>query len=349
MNKIYKVSELAEMIGATINGNPDHEISGVNSLKLANANEITFLSNVKYRSQLEKSKAAVILVAEDWKFPPQEGQTLLYCKNIDKSFSKLCKLFAPEPQKFEPGIHPSAVVHPTAQIAEGVYIGPTAVVEANAVIGKNTVIGACVYVGENVEIGENCMIYPNVSIMRMCKLGNKIIIHGGATIGGDGFGFNATFTGLVKVPQDGIVQIDNDVEIGANSTIDRARFGKTWIKKGVKIDNLVHVAHNVIVGESSVLIGQCGIAGSAEIGRGVIVAAQAGVNGHITLGDGSKVAGCSAVQRSLAPGASAFGTPAESEEDFIERHMLPRKVRKLTARLEKLEAELAALKGEKAE
>ena len=205
MNKIYKVSELAEMIGATINGNPDHEISGVNSLKLANANEITFLSNVKYRSQLEKSKAAVILVAEDWKFPPQEGQTLLYCKNIDKSFSKLCKLFAPEPQKFEPGIHPSAVVHPTAQIAEGVYIGPTAVVEANAVIGKNTVIGACVYVGENVEIGENCMIYPNVSIMRRCKLGNKIIIHGGATIGGDGFGFNATFTGLVKVPQDGIV------------------------------------------------------------------------------------------------------------------------------------------------
>ena len=240
-------------------------------------------------------------------------------------------------------------IHPGAKIGEGVSIGPTAVVEEGAVIGKGSVIGACAYVGHFVTIGENCLIYPNVSIMRYCRIGSRVIIHAGATIGADGFGYNTTFTGLVKVPQNGIVQIDNDVEIGANSTIDRARFGKTWIKKGVKIDNLVHVAHNVIVGECSALIGQCGIAGSAEIGRGVIVAAQSGVNGHITLGDGSKVAGASAVQRSVPPGAMVFGTPAESEEDFIERHMLPRKVRKLAARLEKLEALLAAGKEGSAE
>lgn len=349
MSKIVKAAELAELIGGQTEGDANREITGVNSLKLAAESDVSFLSNIKYKIQLDNTKAGVVLVAEDWKFPPQENQTLIRCKNPDKAFTKVCGLFAPEPQKFEPGIHPSAVVHPSAKIGEGSTICATAVIEQGAVIGKNTVIGAGVYVGEFTTIGDNCMIYPNVSIMRYCKLGNKLIIHAGTTIGSDGFGFTPTFTGLVKVPQNGIVQIDDNVEIGANCTVDRARFGKTWIKKGVKIDNLVHVAHNVIVGESSALIGQCGIAGSAEIGRGVIVAAQAGVNGHITLGDGSKVAGCSAVQRSLPPGASAFGTPAESEEDFIERHMLPRKVRRLTARLEKLEALLAELEQKKSE
>ena len=340
MSKAFPVSELAQMVNGVLKGDASLEITGVNSLKLAAPNEASFLSNVKYRQQLDVSKAGAVLVPEDWKFPPKENQILIHCKNPDKAFTKICNLFAPEPQKFEPGVHPSAVVHPSAKLAEGVYVGPTAVIEQGAVIGKNTVIAAGAYIGEFVEVGENCMISPNVCVMRFCKLGSRLIIHSGTVIGADGFGFTPTFTGLVKVPQNGIVQIDNDVEIGANCTIDRARFGKTWIKKGVKIDNLVHVAHNVIVGESSALIGQCGIAGSAEIGRGVIIAAQAGVNGHITLGDGSKVAGCSAVQRSLAPGASAFGTPAESEEDFIERHMLPRKVRKLAERLAKLEEKL---------
>jgi len=343
MNKQVTAAELAELIGGTVEGESTRTASGVNSLKLAQESEVSFLSNIKYKSQLENTHAGIVLVAQDLPMAPKEQQTFVRCANPDKAFTKVCGLFAPEPQKFEPGIHPSAVVHPSAQLAEGVYVGPTAVIEQGAVIGKNTVIGAGVYVGEFTRIGENCMIYPNVSILRHCQLGNKIIIHSGATIGADGFGYTPTFTGLVKVPQNGIVQIDDNVEIGANSTVDRARFGKTWIKKGVKIDNLVQVAHNVIVGESSALIAQSGIAGSAELGRGVIIAAQAGVNGHITLGDGSKVAGCSAAERSLPPGAAAFGTPGESQEEWVDRHMLPRKVRKLTARIEKLEALLAEL------
>ena len=349
MSKTVKAAELAELIAGTVEGDAGREASGVNSLKLAAENEVSFLSNIKYKIQLDHTKAGIVLVAQDLPFQPKENQTFIRCANPDKAFTKVCGVFAPEPQKFEPGVHPSAVVHPSAKLAEGVYVGPTAVIEQGAVIGKNTVIGAGVYVGEFTQIGENCMIYPNVSILRFCRLGNKIIIHSGATVGSDGFGFTPTFTGLVKVPQNGIVQIDDNVEIGANTTIDRARFGKTWIKKGVKIDNLVQVAHNVIVGESSALIAQCGIAGSAELGRGVILAAKAGVNGHITLGDGSKVAGCSAAERSLAPGASAFGTPGESQEDWVERHLLPRKVRKLTARIEKLEAMLAELQQKKAE
>lgn len=349
MNKTVKITELAELVGGTIEGDSAREASGVNSLKLATETEVSFLSNIKYKIQLDATKAGIVLIAADLKLHPRENQSFIRCANPDKAFTKVCGVFAPEPQKFEPGIHPTAVVHPTAQLAEGVYVGPTAVIEQGAIIGKNTVIGAGVYVGEFTRIGENCMIYPNVSILRRCILGNKLIIHSGATIGADGFGFTPTFTGLVKVPQNGIVQIDDNVEIGANTTVDRARFGKTWIKKGVKIDNLVQVAHNVIIGESSALISQCGVAGSAEIGRGVILFAQSGVNGHITLGDGSKVAACSAAERSLPPGGAAYGTPGETQEDFVERHMLPRRVRKLTDRIEKLEAMLAELQQKKSE
>ncbi|MBQ9336234.1 MAG: UDP-3-O-(3-hydroxymyristoyl)glucosamine N-acyltransferase [Lentisphaeria bacterium] len=349
MNKTVKITELAELVGGTIEGDASREATGVNSLKLASETEVSFLSNTKYKAQLEATKAAIVLVPADLKLSPKENQSFIRCANPDKSFTKVCGVFAPEPQKFEPGIHPSAVVHPTAQLAEGVYVGPTAVIEQGAVIGKNTVIGAGVYVGEFTTIGENCMIYPNVSILRRCILGNKLIIHSGATIGADGFGFTPTFTGLVKVPQNGIVQIDDNVEIGANTTVDRARFGKTWIKKGVKIDNLVQVAHNVIIGESSALISQCGVAGSAELGRGVILYAQSGVNGHITLGDGSKVAACSAAERSLVPGGAAYGTPGESQADFVERYTLPHRFRKLTERIEKLEAMLAELQQKKAE
>lgn len=340
MSRSYKASEIAEMIQGAVKGSPDVEITGVNALKWASNVELSFLNNIKFRNVLDKSKAAVVLVPADWKFEPVENQTLILCEDPDKAFTKMCGFFAPEPIRYEPGVHPMAYVHPAAVIAEGAHVGPTAVVEEGAEIGKNAVISAGAYVGHFCVVGENTFIGPNASLLKYCRVGKRCIIHAGASIGADGFGFNVTFRGLVKVPQNGIVQIDDDVEVGANSTIDRARFGKTWIKKGVKIDNLVHIAHNVVVGESSALIGQSGVAGSAEIGRGVIISAQAGINGHITLGDGSFVAGTSAVQRSLAPGAKAFGTPAENEEDFFERHTLPRKVRKLTARIEKLEKSL---------
>lgn len=342
--KTYTARELAELINGTVSGEEQRTIGGVNSLKMAAETDVSFLGTIKYRKQLDESKAGIVLVENGMKLEPAEHRTLIFCESPDKAFTKVCNLFAPEPIVYEPRICPGAYIDPTATVAEDVYIGPNAVIMPYAEIGKGTVIGGGAYVGHYVKIGENCMINANVSIMHRCILGNKVIVHSGTTIGADGFGYTPTFRGLVKVPQNGIVQIDNDVEIGANSTIDRARFGKTWIKKGVKIDNLVHVAHNVIVGESSVLIGQCGIAGSAELGRGVIVAAQAGVNGHITLGDGSRVAGASAVQKSLPPGVSVFGTPAETDVEFFERHTLPRKVRRLADKIAKLEEELAKLK-----
>lgn len=340
MAKEYKASEIAQIVNGTLKGE-DVTVNGVNSLKMAEDGNVSFLHNTKYIPQLQTSKASAVLVPADWQGEPAEGKALILCADPDKAFTKVCGLFAPDPLQFEMSIHPMAYVHPTATVEDGAHVGPYAIVEEGAFIGKGAIIRAGAYIGQYASVGEDTVISPNVSIMQRCIVGKKCIIHAGATIGADGFGFTPTFRGLVKVPQNGIVVIGDDVEIGANSTIDRARFGKTMIKRNVKIDNLVHVAHNCVVGESSVLIGQCGIAGSVEIGRGVVVAAQAGINGHITLGDGCTVAGASAAQRSVAPGTMVIGLPAESQEDFLRRHLLPRKVKKLEDRLAKLEALLA--------
>ncbi len=344
--KTFTAKQLAELVNGVVAGDEQRTISGVNSLKLATADDVSFLGSMKHRKQFDETRAGIVLVENGLKLEPTESRTLIFCESPDKAFTRICNEYAPEPIRYEPGIGPGAYIDPTATLGERVYVGPNAVIQAHATIGDGTVIEAGAYVGHYTTIGKDCVIHANVSIMHRCILGDRVIIHAGSAIGADGFGYTPTFRGLVKVPQNGIVQIDNDVEIGANTCIDRARFGKTWIKKGAKIDNLVQVGHNVILGESSVLIGQSGVAGSAEIGRGVIISAQAGVNGHITLGDGCFVAGASAAQRSVPPGVSVFGTPAETDAEFFERHTLPRKVKRLISRIEALEEELRKLKEE---
>lgn len=345
MSQEYSASAIAEMIQGTIKGNADSVIHAVNSLRLAEPGELSFVNTPKHLPELRACKASIVLVPADWGHEPEDGQTLILCADPDKAFSKLCGIFAPPPLNLPPGtIHPTAFVDPTAQLAEDVYVGPNAVIMEGAVIGKGTRICACSYIGQFSKIGENCILHPGARVLHRCILGKRVLLHSGVVIGADGFGYNPTFRGLVKVPQNGIVKIDDDVEVGANSTIDRARFGITWIKKGVKIDNLVQVGHNVIIGESSVLIAQSGVAGSAELGRGVVLAAKAGVNGHITMGDGSKVLGCSAAQKSVAPGDTVYGVPGENQKDYLERFVLPTRVRKMKERLEKLEKELDELK-----
>jgi len=344
MSKTAKAKDLCALVDGVLKGDGEIEVKGVNSLKFASPEEASFLSNIKYKKQMETTKAGVILVGKDWTGEPTAGKAYIVCGNSDFAFSKVCQIFAPEAIKYEPGVHPTAFVHPSAKLGEGVHVGPNATVDEGAEIGKGTAICAGAYVGRFVKIGRGCLIYPNVSVLHRCVLGDKVILHSGTVIGSDGFGYTPTPMGLAKIPQNGIVQIDDDVEIGSNTSVDRARFGKTWIKSGVKIDNLVQVAHNVVVGEFSVLVGQCGIAGSAELGMGVVVAAQAGVAGHITMGDRSTVAGMSGVEKSVPPGATVMGLPAEPPREFSERHLLTRKVRKLAEKIEKLEAELLALK-----
>ena len=279
-------AKIAEMVNGKLIGSPDRTISSVSGIRDAQSDQLSFIGNKKYQHQLESTKAGVVLVCPDLADAPAVDRSLIVCDNVDYAFAKVIAVFAEEPPKWPVGVHPSAVVSPEAKLGQGVSINANAVIEAGAEIGDGTVIGAGCYIGHDVKIGAGSLLYPNVTVMYRCVIGRKAVIHPGVVIGGDGFGFIPTKQGLVKVPQTGIVQIDDDVEIGANTTIDRARFGKTWIKSNVKIDNQVMVAHNVVIGESSILVAQCGIAGSAELGRGVILAAKSGVNGHITLGDG---------------------------------------------------------------
>ncbi len=345
MNHIsLSAAKIAEMVKGKVVGDPARIINSVASLKEAMPDQLTFAGNKKYQKHLAESRAGIVLVCQDLADESTENRTLIVCDNVDYAFAHVVALFAEKPPVQPAGVHPSAVVADDVKLGMGVSIGANAVIEPGVEIGDGAVIGAGCYLGHQVRIGAGTILYPNVTVMYRCTIGRKCILHPGVVIGGDGFGFVPGPQGLVKVPQTGVVQIDDDVEIGANTTVDRARFGRTWIKSNVKIDNQVMVAHNVVIGESSILVAQCGIAGSAELGRGVILGAKAGVNGHITLGDRVQVAGTSGVVKSLPAGSIALGTPAESQREFMARHTLPSRFDKLKAKVEALTAELEALK-----
>ncbi len=345
MSRELSAAQIAEMVKGFVVGDAARIVKGVASIREATADQISFVGHRKYQHQLTDSQAGVILVPKDLAEDPLNGRTFIVCDNVDYAFAHVLEVFAPPAVVYAPGVHPTAVVDATAKLGRNVHIGAHAVIASGAVIGDETVILPGSYVGVDAKIGSRCYLAPNVTVMFRCIIGNQVIIHSGVVIGGDGFGFVPGPRGLVKVPQTGIVQIDDDVEIGANTTIDRARFGKTWIKSNTKIDDQVMVAHNVVIGESSILVAQCGIAGSAELGRGVVLGAKSGVNGHISLGDGVQVAGTSGVVKSLPAGMIALGTPAETQREYMTRWTLPKKVEKLTAKIEELTAELAKLKA----
>ena len=338
-------AEIAEMIQGKLIGDPGRVIHSVAGIKEATADQLSFIGNKRYEHLFETAQAGVILVCPDLESAASGKHTLIVTEHVDYAFAKIVAVFAEEPPKAVPGVHPSAVVAPDAKIGQGVSIGANAVIETGVEIGDGTAIGAGCYLGHRVKVGMGTILYPNVTVMYRCTIGSKCIIHSGVVIGADGFGFVPGPKGLVKVPQTGYVQIDDDVEIGANTTVDRARFGRTWIKSNVKIDDQVMVAHNVEIGESSILVAQCGIAGSAELGRGVILGAKAGINGHITIGDGCQVAGTSGVVKGLPPGSIAVGTPAESQREFMFRRTLPSRFEKLKKKFEELQAEVEALKN----
>lgn len=340
MTEKIKSSDLAQMVSGNLIGSPDIEIQSVESLKNASPSDVSFLANKKYTEQLQKSDAGVIFVDREFKTEEKGNKSIIVCDNPNIAFSKAVEFFAPEAINYPSGIQSGAFVAESAEIGKGVHIGQNAVIDEHVSIGDGSVICAGTYLGQYCKIGRKNLIYQNVTIRERCLIGDMCIIHPGTVIGSDGYGFVPDEKGIMKLPQLGIVQIDHDVEIGSNCTIDRARFGKTQIKSGVKIDNLVHIAHNVVVGECTLLIGQCGVAGSAEIGKGCIIAAKAGINGHISIGDGVKVAGTSGVVKSVEPGGIVVGTPAESQRDFIKRLSLPKKVDKLQKKIKELEKKL---------
>ncbi|MEO6971352.1 MAG: UDP-3-O-(3-hydroxymyristoyl)glucosamine N-acyltransferase [Chthoniobacterales bacterium] len=333
----FTVRELAETCGGTVSGDPDCTISGAASVAEATSNEITFYGNPRYLAAFRRTRASAAFVPQD--FEEQIVGAQIRVADPSKAFEQVVLRFAPQPITFPAGIHPTAVVAPEASLGNGVAIGPYVVVEAGARIGDGTRIGANSYIGHATTIGAGCLIYPNVTIRERVKISERVIIHSGTVVGSDGFGFEMAAGGHKKVPQIGIVQIDNDVEIGANTTIDRARFGRTWIQEGVKIDNLVQIAHNVVIGKHSIIVAQVGIAGSVRIGSGVIIGGQAGIIGHIEIDDGTMIGAQTGVSKSLH-GGTWWATPAEPLKETLQHLAWVRRLGKLFERVKALEEKL---------
>ena len=310
-----KLSVLAAKLNGELHG-PDGnaEVSGVSTIQDATSRQICYYGNRKYRKYL-KTTRALALICDELQETTASNQIVV--PSAYHAFRRTLEIFRdPTPSGFQ-GIHPSAVIHPDAQLADDVTLGPFAVVDSMAVIGEGTVIGAGSTVGPGTRIGSECRISPGVSIYHDCVIGDRVIVHSGAVIGSDGFGFVPDPEGHKKIPQNGNVVIQDDVEIGACCTIDRSVVESTVIGRHTKLDNLIHIAHNVTMGPGCLLAAQTGIAGSTSVGAGVLMGGQVGVAGHVEIGDGVTVGAQAGVSKSIAPNTRIAGHPARPQKEYL--------------------------------
>jgi UDP-3-O-[3-hydroxymyristoyl] glucosamine N-acyltransferase len=333
-----RLERLAAQLGGKVVGNGNLPISGVGSLADAQPGQITFLTDTRYRKLLKDCRASALIAGQQEEFA---GAQLIH-PNPYLAFALAIKLFQGE-QRIPPGISGQAFVSPSAQIGQGVSIFPLVYVGDGVKLGDRVVLYPGVFLGDNVAIGEDSLIYANVSIRENCLIGKRVIVHCGAVIGSDGFGFAKEGDKWVKVPQLGNVKLEDDVEIGANVSIDRAVLGTTLIKRGVKVDNLVQLAHNVVVGDDSLLVAQVGISGSTQLGRGVILGGQVGVAGHLCIGDKVTVGGQSGVTKDLPSGVTVAGLPAIAHQQWKRAQMSFVKLPELRKRFAALEKRLVKL------
>lgn len=340
-----KLAEIAKLLGAELTGNGAVEITGLASLTSAASGDLTFLANPRYASAVAGTQASAVIVTTDWKGGCPCA--ILRTDHPDRAFANAALLLSPPPISFGTGVHPTAVLGKDVTLGADVYVGPYCVIESGARLGDRSVLVAGCYIGHAAVIGSDCLLYAHVSVRERCVLGTRVIIHGGAVIGSDGFGYTPDSQGVwQKVMQLGIVEIGDDVEIGANVTIDRARFGKTRIGNGVKIDNLVQVAHNVQIDEHSVMASQVGISGSTCIGRHVQLGGQAGLAGHLQIGDGAVVGAQAGVTKDVEPGSFVSGYPAMEHRKSARVHAHLMRLPELKERVRELEATVARLQKE---
>lgn len=339
---VFTLEELAKLTESKIAGDPKVKITGYADLDSADENDISFLSNprftnTRYVNAMKQSRAGAIFIAPKMEMP--EGKNFLINEDPSRAFQKVIETIRGGiPKKTEyHGMHPSAVIHDTCTIGKNVTIGPHAVLDAGVTIGDKTFIGAGTYIGPQTTIGTDCEVNPNVTIHELCTIGNRVVLHTGCVIGSCGFGFTTDTKGRhTRLKHVGIVIIEDDVEIGCNTTVDRGRFTETRISQGSKIDNLVVVGHNVRIGRHNIICGQTGMAGSTQTGNHVVIAGQCGIEGHIKLADGVVVAAKSGVTKSLEPGKYA-GFPAEPLDKYNRHSVLLRNIEGLLDRVKKLE------------
>jgi UDP-3-O-[3-hydroxymyristoyl] glucosamine N-acyltransferase len=347
--RAMNVKLLANHVEGILSGDASVDIVNVANLNEARPGDISFFRDAKYAAQLLSTSASAVLVPTEWEREISVPTVIRVC-DPSAAFMKICTLFAPPTVKRSPGIDPTAVLGKDVTIGQNVYIGPWSIIEDQSSIGDGSVIEAQVFVGQRVVLGSDCHIYPQVSIREGCLLGDRVILHSGVRIGSDGYGYDpkigpdGTIT-IEKIPQLGIVELGSDVEVGSNTTIDRARIGRTRIGHNTKIDNLVQIGHNVQVGDYSGIIAQAGVAGSTKIGSGCIIWAQAGLSGHLTVGDRAQVGPASGLAKDVPEGEFYLGTPAVPRREFGKTMLLPRSVDKLKNKIAELEARIASLEA----
>jgi UDP-3-O-[3-hydroxymyristoyl] glucosamine N-acyltransferase len=341
-----KLAEIAAKVNGTLEGDGSIEITGLASLAQAETGDISFLANPRYSSEVASTKASAVLVNQDW-----NGEcpcSLVKVDSSDIAFAQTAELLSPPPIKYGTGIHASAVIGENVTLGENAYIGPHCVIETGAVLGNNCTLVAGCYIGHEAMLGDNCTLMPQVSIRERVRIGNRVTIHNGAVLGSDGFGYTPDKKGVWhKVRQLGTVEIGDDVEIGANVTIDRARFGVTKIGNGVKIDNLVQIAHNVVIEDHAVMASQVGISGSTRIGSHAQLGGQAGLAGHLKVGEWSVVGAQAGVTKDVPPKTFVSGYPAMDHRKAGKMHAHMMRLPELKKRVRELQNELAKLKEDK--
>lgn len=333
------LKEIANLINGKLTGPEDTLIYGISGIESAKKGEITFLMNKSYEKYLDRCEASAIIAGKDVDLKKLKDKAFIIVENPGLAYVKVAWLFK-KTKKIEPGISPLAFISEGAVISEGVCILPFVFIGKDVRIGKRSIIHPFVYIGDNASIGEDTILYPNVTIYEDVSIGNRVIIHAGTVIGSDGFGYMWDGTCHRKIPQLGTVIIEDDVEIGANVTIDRASLDKTIIKKGTKIDNLVQIAHNVSIGEHSIIVAQVGIAGSSKIGKNVVLAGQVGVKDHVVIGDGVRAGGQTGITKDVGPGMAISGTPHMEHREWLKQQVLLRKLPELFQRLKTLEEKI---------
>lgn len=337
----YSLQEIADSVEGQLVGDSQKRISGVAPIESAGPDQITFAGSNKYLKQIDKIDSGAIIVPET--VGSISGANLILVKNPQLAFAKIAQRFHP-PHRPAPGIHARAWTGNAVNVADNVFIGPFSAIGDRSSIGENTIIHTGAYIGNDVVIGADTVIHPNVSVMNGCRIGNRVIIHPGTVIGSDGYGFVQDGGKHHKIPQIGIVQIDDDVEIGACNTIDRAAFGRTWIQRGVKTDNLIHIAHNVVIGEDSLVVAQVGIAGSTRIGHHAILAGQAAISGHLTIGNHVTVGPMTGVGRNIEDGqVVSSGSPSMPHRTWLRVQRVIPNLPKMKKKISDLEKKLADL------
>ena len=343
----FTAKQIAQFIQGTVEGDENATVNTFAKIEEGVNGAISFLANPKYTHYIYDTKSSVVLVDETLELEkPVENTTIIRVKNARDCVAKLLQMYSAALNPKKSGIDSLAFISPNAKIGENVYVGAFAYIADGAVIGDGTEVYPHSYIGDNVTLGKDCKIYPNVTIYHGCKLGNNVTIHAGSVIGADGFGFapNAEGTGYDKIPQIGIVTIEDDVEIGANTCIDRSTMGSTYIRKGVKLDNLVQIAHNDEIGENTVMSAQVGIAGSTKVGQWCMFGGQVGIAGHIEIGDKVFLGAQSGVPGKVKGGQTLIGTPPMEPRSYFKSQAIFRRLPDMYQQLNELQKQIDELK-----